>query len=125
MEREGDKIIVTVGSAGSFPSGSATLTPEARDIMKKIADASENSKGVVTVSGHTDDVPLVFGGRYRDNWDLAAARSASVVQELSSSGKINESNLQAISYGESRPVETNETIEGRAKNRRIEIEINY
>lgn len=125
VEREGDKIIVTVGSAGSFPSGSATLTPEARDIMKKIADASENSKGVVTVSGHTDDVPLVFGGRYRDNWDLAAARSASVVQELSSSGKINESNLQAISYGESRPVETNETVEGRAKNRRIEIEINY
>ena len=39
--------------------------------------------GVVTVSGHTDNVPLVFGGRYRDNWDLAAARSASVVQELS------------------------------------------
>ena len=93
--------------------------------MKKIADASENSKGVVTVSGHTDNVPLVFGGRYRDNWDLAAARSASVVQELSNSGKINESNLQAISYGESRPVDSNDTVEGRAKNRRIEIEINY
>ncbi len=125
VEREGEKVIVTVGSAGSFPSGSATLTPEARDIMKKIADASENSKGVVTVSGHTDNVPLVFGGRYRDNWDLAAARSASVVQELSNSGKINESNLQAISYGESRPVDTNDSPEGRAKNRRIEIEINY
>ena len=94
VEREGDKVIVTVGSAGSFPSGSATLTPQARDIMKKIADASEESKGVVTVSGHTDNVPLVFGGRYRDNWDLAAARSASVVQELSSSGKIKEKNLQ-------------------------------
>ena len=125
VEREGEKVIVTVGSAGSFPSGSATLTPEARDIMKKIADASEDSKGVVTVSGHTDNVPLVFGGRYRDNWDLAAARSASVVQELSNSGKISESNLQAISYGESRPVDSNDTVEGRAKNRRIEIEINY
>ena len=125
VEREGDKVIVTVGSAGSFPSGSATLTPQARDIMKKIADASEESKGVVTVSGHTDNVPLVFGGRYRDNWDLAAARSASVVQELSSSGKIKEKNLQAISYGESRPISSNESDEGRAKNRRIEIEINY
>ena len=125
VEREGDKVIVTVGSAGSFPSGSATLTPQARDIMKKIADASEDSKGVVTVSGHTDNVPLVFGGRYRDNWDLAAARSASVVQELSSSGKINEQNLQAISYGESRPVASNDSEEGRGKNRRIEIEINY
>jgi len=125
VEREGDKVIVTVGSAGSFPSGSATLTPQARDIMKKIAEASEESKGVVTVSGHTDNVPLVFGGRYRDNWDLAAARSASVVQELSSSGKIKEKNLQAISYGESRPIASNENNEGRAKNRRIEIEINY
>ena len=125
VEREGDKVIVTVGSAGSFPSGSATLTPQARDIMKKIADASEESKGVVTVSGHTDNVPLVFGGRYRDNWDLAAARSASVVQELSSSGKIKEKNLQAISYGESRPIASNDTDEGKAKNRRIEIEINY
>ena len=93
--------------------------------MKKIADASEESKGVVTVSGHTDNVPLVFGGRYRDNWYLAAARSASVVQELSSSGKIKEKNLQAISYGESRPIASNESDEGRAKNRRIEIEINY
>ena len=125
VEREGDKVIVTVGSAGSFPSGSATLTPQARDIMKKIADASEESKGVVTVSGHTDNVPLVFGGRYRDNWDLAAARSASVVQELSSSGKIKEKNLQAISYGESRPIASNDSDEGKAKNRRIEIEINY
>ena len=125
VEREGDKVIVTVGSAGSFPSGSATLTPQARDIMKKIADASEESKGVVTVSGHTDNVPLVFGGRYRDNWDLAAARSASVVKELSSSGKIKEKNLQYISYGESRPIASNESDEGRAKNRRIEIEINY
>ena len=125
VEREGDKVIVTVGSAGSFPSGSATLTPQARDIMKKIAAASEERKGVVTVSGHTDNVPLVFGGRYRDNWDLAAARSASVVQELSSSGKIKEKNLQAISYGESRPIASNESDEGRAKNRRIEIEINY
>ena len=69
------------------------------------------SKGVVTVSGHTDNVPLVFGGRYRDNWDLAAARSASVVQELSSSGKIKEKNLQAISYGESRPIASNESDE--------------
>ena len=58
-------------------------------------------------------------------WDLAAARSASVVQELSSSGKIQEKNLQAISYGESRPVASNDSGDGRAKNRRIEIEINY
>ena len=71
------------------------------------------------------DVPLIFGSNYRDNWDLAAARSASVVQAFAANGTISEDRLEAISYGESRPVESNESAEGRAKNRRIEIEINY
>ena len=73
----------------------------------------------------SERVALIFGSRYRDNWDLAAARSASVVQTLSSDGLISNDRLEAISYGESRPVETNDTASGRAKNRRIEIEINY
>jgi chemotaxis protein MotB len=68
---------------------------------------------------------LIFGSRYRDNWDLAAARSASVVQSLSADNLIKNKRLEAISYGESRPLETNDTAAGRAKNRRIEIEINY
>ena len=125
VEREGDKVIVTVGSAGSFPSGSAELTGKAKKIMAKIAEVNEKGRSEILVSGHTDNKPLTFGSIYRDNWDLAAARSASVVQELSSSGKIKEKNLQAISYGESRPIASNESDEGRAKNRRIEIEINY
>ena len=80
---------------------------------------------LIHVSGHTDDVPLIFGSNYRDNWDLAAARSASVVQAFAANGVISEDRLEAISFGESRPVESNESAEGRAKNRRIEIEINY
>jgi chemotaxis protein MotB len=56
---------------------------------------------------------------------LAAARSASVVQSLSADNLIKNKRLEAISYGESRPLETNDTAAGRAKNRRIEIEINY
>jgi chemotaxis protein MotB len=93
--------------------------------MDQIASVNAEGKSEITVSGHTDDVPLIFGSRYRDNWDLAAARSASVVQTLSSDGLISNDRLEAISYGESRPVETNDTASGRAKNRRIEIEINY
>ena len=93
--------------------------------MDQIASVNAEGKSEITVSGHTDDVPLIFGSRYRDNWDLAAARSASVVQTLSSAGLISNDRLEAISYGESRPVETNDTASGRAKNRRIEIEINY
>ena len=125
VERIDDKVIVTVGSGGAFASGSAALTPQAKEIMAKIAGASSEGKGKIKVSGHTDDVPLVFGSNYRDNWDLAAARSASVVQALEETGVIQGQRLEAISYGEAQPVASNDTEEGRSKNRRIEIEINY
>ena len=125
VEREEDKVIITVGSGGAFASGSANLTPEAIEIMNRIAQVNAEGNSDIKVSGHTDDVPLIFGSNYRDNWDLAAARSASVVQAFASNGVISEERLEAISYGESRPVESNETPDGRAKNRRIEIEINY
>jgi chemotaxis protein MotB len=125
VEREGDKVIITVGAGGAFASGSAQLTPQAIEIMNRIANVNAQGTSDIKVSGHTDDVPLIFGSNYRDNWDLAAARSASVVQAFAANGTISEDRLEAISYGESRPVESNDSAEGRAKNRRIEIEINY
>ena len=125
VERDEDKVIVTVGAGGAFASGSADLTSEAIEIMDRIASINAEGKSEITVSGHTDDVPLIFGSRYRDNWDLAAARSASVVQSLSADAVITDDRLEAISYGESRPVDSNDTAAGRSKNRRIEIEINY
>jgi len=125
VQREDDKVIITVGAGGAFASGSANLTPEAIEIMNRIAEVNAAGNSKIKVSGHTDDVPLIFGSNYRDNWDLAAARSASVVQAFAANGTISEERLEAISYGESRPVEPNDNAEGRAKNRRIEIEINY
>ena len=125
VQREKDRVVVTVGSAGAFSSGSAKLTKQARAIMQKIAKVSGKGAGQINVSGHTDDVPLIFGGQYRDNWDLAAARASSVVQELSKSNTIPSEKLRAISFGETKPIEQNDTQQGREKNRRIEIEIKY
>ncbi len=125
VERKDGKIFVTVGSGGAFGSGSADLTPQARSIMSKIADKGIGEKGSITVSGHTDNVPLMFGGNFRDNWDLAAARASSVVQELEKAGNINTDRMKAVSFGESKPIDTNDTSAGREKNRRIEIEINF
>ena len=93
--------------------------------MEEIAGVNESGSGAITVSGHTDDVPLIFGSQFRDNWDLAAARASSVVQALENTGKVPASRMQAVSFGESKPVATNDTARGRATNRRIEIEINY
>jgi len=125
VDRQEDKVIITVGAGGAFPSGSAELTESARKIMEEIAGVNEGGSGEITVSGHTDNVPLIFGSQFRDNWDLAAARASSVVQALEDTGKVPAGRMQAVSFGESQPVETNDTARGRATNRRIEIEINY
>ena len=125
VDRQEDKVIITVGAGGAFPSGSAELTESARKIMEEIAGVNETGSSEITVSGHTDNVPLIFGSQFRDNWDLAAARASSVVQALEDTGKIPAGRMQAVSFGESQPVETNDTARGRATNRRIEIEINY
>ena len=93
--------------------------------MQKIAKVSAKGAGQVNVSGHTDDVPLIFGGQYRDNWDLAAARASSVVQAMQSSGVVTADRMQAVSLGEAQPIADNETAAGREKNRRIEIEIQF
>ena len=124
VERRDGKVFVTVGSGGAFPSGTADLTGQAQEIIQRISFNALTSSSKLTVTGHTDNVPI-SGGLYRDNWDLAAARAASVVQAVQSTGMIAASNLQAVSKGENDPVASNDTASGRELNRRIEIEIDY
>ena len=124
VERRDGKVFVTVGSGGAFPSGNANLTTQAQEIIQRISFNALTSSSKLTVTGHTDNVPI-SGGLYRDNWDLAAARAASVVQAVQNTGMIAASNLQAVSKGENDPVASNETPSGRELNRRIEIEIEY
>ncbi len=125
VEKKEDKVIVTVGAGGAFPSGTAQLTPAAKKIMSNIAEVNKKGTSTIKVTGHTDNVPLLFGSQYRDNWDLAAARAASVVQNLQESKVIDAKRLIATSKGETEPIASNTTRQGRSKNRRIEIEINY
>lgn len=123
VEQIEGKVVVTVGAGGAFPSGSADLTAAARDIMSRIAFAAMDDESTIVVAGHTDDVPI--SGVFRDNWDLAAARSASVVQSIEATGLVQPGRMQAVSFGETQPVDTNDTAEGRERNRRIEISIEY
>jgi chemotaxis protein MotB len=125
VETRDNKVFVTVGTGGAFPSGSANLTPQAQEIIDEITQVSDGSDNSITVAGHTDDVPIAFGALYRDNWDLAAARAASVVQEVEQSGLIETGRLQAVSFGETRPIANNSSADGREQNRRIEIELEY
>ena len=124
IEQREDTVFVTVGSGGAFPSGTADLTDEARRILDRIALASMSPTSEITITGHTDDVPIA-NAQFRDNWDLAAGRAASVVQAIEQTGLIDGNRLAAVSKGEMAPVADNDTAEGREKNRRIEIEIQY
>lgn len=125
VEQRDGKVFVNLGAGGAFPSGSADLTPLARGIIDELAAVTVDPTSKVVVSGHTDNVPISFGALYRDNWDLAAARAASVVQEIEASIPAPGREMSAISFGETKPVADNATAEGRERNRRIELEIEF
>ena len=124
VEQRDDKVFITVGSGGAFPSGTADLTDEAQRILDRISLAAMSPESKITVTGHTDDVPI-SNAQFRDNWDLAAGRAASVVQAIQRTGLIDGDRLSAVSKGEVSPVADNATASGREQNRRIEIEITY
>ena len=124
IEQREDTVFITVGSGGAFPSGTADLTEEAQRILDRIALSAMSPESEITVTGHTDDVPI-SNAQFRDNWDLAAGRAASVVQAIQQTGLIKGERLLAVSKGETSPVADNNTAAGREENRRIEIEINY
>jgi len=122
-QREGS-VFISVGAGGAFPSGTADLTDDAQEILERIALTAMSPDSKITVTGHTDDIPI-SNGKFRDNWDLAAGRAASVVQAIEKTGLVSGGRMSAVSKGETDPLADNVTAEGREENRRIEIEINY
>ena len=118
--REGDKIIVRLASKGSFKSGVAELQPGFGLLLNDVGAAIADVDGLITIEGHTDNVPVGFSMRFRTNWDLSAARSGAVADYLLDEYTFN-SGLMVTGLASTRPLMTNNTAEGRARNRRIEI----
>ncbi len=107
-----------------FSSGSNELNESGRQMLMKIGAKLREIPFQVLVAGFTDNVSIgeELAKRYPSNWNLAGARASSVVRVLQDSGVAKEQ-MRAISAGENNPIASNETAEGRAKNRRIEIRI--
>jgi chemotaxis protein MotB len=122
IETEGRSIIVRIRENGSFPSGSATLNDEFLPVMARLREALLEIPGTIAVEGHTDDVPI-SGGRFRSNWDLSASRALSVTHELLTSGELSNDRMMVVGYAETEPFTNNESPEGRAMNRRVELVI--
>ncbi len=120
VEKEGAKIIIRINEKGSFPSGSARLDPSFQAVMDRISKVLAAKPGRIVVSGHTDDVPI-SSGRFRSNWELAAARAVTVLHAMLENPDIDPARLLVEGYAETRPLAPNDSPANRARNRRVEL----
>ena len=112
-------VVTIVSDKVLFDPGQADLRPEGRDIVDKLAAAIGRLPNKLSVEGHTDNTPI--SGRYPSNWELSTARATTVLRELIEGHGISPARLQAAGYADERPVASNDTPEGRAANRRVEL----
>lgn len=111
------KLTIAIRSDLLFASGSASPSTQAQSVARLLGEVLQDFPVDIKVEGHTDNVPVVSGS-FRSNWELSAARAASVVHLLTDGG-VAPQRLAAVAYGEYRPVLPNTTVDGRNANRRV------
>jgi chemotaxis protein MotB len=120
VRRDGAEVVIQLLEKDSFASGDAELESGSLAALAKVGSLVAGMKGAITVSGHTDNVPVRGGGKYRSNWDLSAARAASVAHELLAAG-VAPDRLMVSGHADTQPGVANDTPEHRAQNRRVDI----
>jgi chemotaxis protein MotB len=120
IRREGNTVVLHILERHSFKSGQADLEAGFRPSIQRIASVLGAMKGAITIAGHTDDVPI-SNSQFRSNWDLSAARAASVATEILKTGSIEPTRLKIAGFAETQPRVPNDSSNNRAKNRRIDI----
>lgn len=122
VEQRNGKVYVSMEERLLFASGSWVVDVKGVEALKKLAKVLESHPDVnVLIEGHTDNVPYKGNAQVKDNWDLSVMRATAIVKVLLSGSALKTSQLTAAGRGEFMPMATNETSEGRAKNRRSEI----
>lgn len=119
-----NRLTMTMVDKILFPSGSADIGKKGKDVLDKVITILKDVKDRrIQVEGHTDNVPIVSAlkKRFPTNWELSTARATEVVRYLQEKGGIDPKLLSATGYSEYAPVASNDTEQGRQKNRRIEI----
>jgi Flagellar motor protein len=113
-------LVISFNNAILFDSGSAEIKKEHIESLRAVARAVKALDNYLRVEGHTDNIP-VHSAPYPSNWELSYARAVSVVQLFINECQVSPEKLVPVGYGETRPIASNDTEEGRAKNRRIDI----
>ena len=120
VESENRTIIVRIREKGSFASGSSTMDPSFLEVLDKTSSALAQIQGKIFIEGHTDDVPI-SNAAYGSNWDLSAARAVAVAERVLSAKALAPQRITVSGFADTRPQAPNDSWEGRAQNRRVEI----
>lgn len=123
LERIDGEVVIRFPNELAFPSGSSGMTEEFAAILNRLAPVINQTEGEVLVAGHTDNIPVSSSSPYISNWDLSAARATSVLHFLIDQNGTDPRRMVIQGYGDSRPIASNDTPEGRSENRRVEITI--
>jgi len=119
-------LVITLSGDAFFDPGSATLKEEIFPVLKKAGEIMNGVPNFVRIEGHTDKSVITPAGalnRYETDWELSSARSVKVLRYLSENENVNPQKLSAVAFAQYRPIDDNNTMEGRAFNRRVEIVI--
>ena len=119
-----EKISVSFIDRILFKTGKATITPEGKKVLRRVGKTLKNVQDKkIRVVGHTDDVPIIkrFKYKFPSNWELSAARAARVIRFFQNEIGIDPSNMEAVGRSFYDPISSNDTAEGRALNRRVNI----
>jgi len=122
IEQRDGKVYVSMENKLLFSSGSWAVGKEGRRAVQQLGNVlGDNPDIAVLIEGHTDNVPYTGSGQVKGNWDLSTKRATAIVEILRENDAIKPENLTAAGRGEFAPIATNDTSEGKAKNRRIEV----
>ncbi|MEY8849931.1 OmpA family protein [Psychroserpens sp. XS_ASV72] len=122
VEQRNGKVYVSMENKLLFESGSWAVGSQGRQAVKQLGEVlADNPDIAILIEGHTDNVPYTGNAQLSGNWDLSTKRATAIVNILRENSAINPENLTAAGRGEYAPIASNETAEGKAKNRRIEV----
>ncbi|WP_299272791.1 OmpA family protein [uncultured Psychroserpens sp.] len=122
VEQRNGKVYVSMENKLLFQSGSWAVGTQGKQAVKQLGSVlADNPEIAILIEGHTDNVPYKGNSQLSGNWDLSTKRATAIVNILRENSSINPENLTAAGRGEFAPIATNDTAEGKAKNRRIEV----
>ena len=122
VQVEKDSVTIQLMGETTFDSGSAEIRSQMVPVLNTIGSLLNETQGDIVISGHTDNVPI-NSGMYPSNLVLSMARAASVAEFILQKTTVDPGRVATMGFGEYRPIDTNDTPEGRRKNRRVEIKL--